>query len=111
MSLNDIDFSIKRGSLYPALDAILKDEDDNVFSISGASSVMFILRPLRTQTPITGAASIVDGPAGHVRYEWAAGDTNIPGFADAEFKVFFGDGPMSFPSNGYITVNITESLI
>ena len=111
MSLNCIDFNIKRGSLYPALDAILKDENDEVFSLSGATSAMFIMRPLQTQTAITGSATIVDSSAGHVRYEWNSGDTDIAGYADAEFKVFFGSEPMSFPSDGYVTINITESLI
>ncbi len=111
LETNGVDFTIRKGALLPYLDAIVKDSDGNAVNLSGAQSIIFAMRPISTRTVITGAAEIVDEEAGEVRYAWNTGDTNTQGYMDCVFRVQFSNGYMTFPSNDYLIVNVTDNLL
>lgn len=109
-------FFLKRGDTLPYLVATLSDDSGPV-DLTGAT-VKFVLRQSRTRCA-TGEpalllkkdAVVADPASGVVRYEWASGDTDTAGQFDGEFEVTFpSGGRWTFPSSGYIPVNIGVDL-
>lgn len=84
-------------------------------SLTEASKVFFIMR-LKGKTDVDGykiraECSLLNPAAGEVEYEWDAEDTNTVGEFQAEFEVEWSDGGIeTFPSDGYLTVNIEDDL-
>jgi len=102
------EFFIKRNDRRETLERILKGSTGAIVDISGAA-VKFIMRETLTGViKINSVATIVGaGTDGHVRYSWAAGDTDTAGLYDAEWQVTFADGtPQTFPNDGYLVVHI-----
>ena len=47
-----------------------------------------------------------------VRYDWAVGDTAVPGDYWADFEVTWGDGTVTtFPNSGYLEVRVVAELV
>jgi hypothetical protein len=102
--------TLKRGDTRPLVDITLTDGDAPV-DLTAATSVQFhmALEPntLKVDAPMT----VVDAAAGHVRYAWAAADTDTAGSYSVEAEVAWNDGTVqTFPPSGYLTVTITEDL-
>lgn len=56
-------------------------------------------------------AVLVTPAAGVVKYVWLLADTDTAGQYNGEFEVTFGDGrKQSFPSPGYLTIQVTDEL-
>lgn len=113
---------IKRGDLYPFLDAILTgmvETSPGVFEerphpLNGATvRLRMRARGASVLTIDNALCTIVDANAGHVRYEWQPGDTNNRGEYIAEFPTVLANGlPATFPNGGgYVLVSITEDII
>src|SRR5213079_3663850 len=106
------DFSIKQGSSGLSLDVTLLNDDDTPVDLTDATSVDFIVRPEESETAsFTKAAIVVDPPTdGNIRYVWAVGDTDAAGTFYGEFTVNFPSGPVSYPADGYLVINIEPNL-
>lgn len=104
-------FVIKRQDRRPVLRAQLLDENDAPVDLTGAS-VRFLMTNKLGQAPVVNApAAIVDPASGTLEYQWAAGDTDVPGCYVAEFEVTFPDGTKrTFPGDGYIYMEIRQDI-
>lgn len=103
-------FTIKNGNTSPALRVALKYDDCKAVNTTDAT-VMFHMRPYGEETPVIVAEGVIVTIGGIVEYEWAEGDTDAPGSYEAEFEVTYADGTVeTFPSEGYIPVEITEAI-
>lgn len=111
------DFTIKRNDLLPTLEAILKDADDNPVDLTDATGVVFHMRE-----EDTNLLKIEDGPTnidanpqtGKVIFPWRTNgnkDTDTSGLFLGEFEVTWTGGQIqTFPSKGYISVEIIDDL-
>jgi len=105
-----ITFTMKQNDTSPSLAGILKDVDEVVIDISGAT-VRFHMRDSAGTTVVDAAAVIADGPGGGVRYDWDAADTVTAGLFEAEFEVTYADTKIeTFPNTGYIRVRIKDDI-
>ena len=60
---------------------------------------------------VRGEAGIIVPEEGSVQYEWADGDTDIPGVYDADLLVIWTNGRKTrYPSEGDITIEIREAV-
>ncbi len=111
------DFTIKRNDLLPVLEAILKDANNEPVDLTDATGVVFHMREEE------GEALKIDGVAGtfganratgKVIYAWVSNgtkDTDTSGLFLGEFEVTWTGGKIqTFPSKGYITVEIVDDL-
>lgn len=114
---DNADFYIKQGNTSPALEAQLKDNDEDAVDLTGAS-VHFQMKLVGDDAPsVDAAAKITDAANGIVAYDWADGDTDTTGSYIAEFDVDYSGGTGSnfngdetFPNNDYLMIRIEENL-
>jgi|LSQX01.3.fsa_nt_gb hypothetical protein len=106
------DITLKRGDTRNCIRVILKDADGNPLSIPECKEIRFLMAPLGRLAMINRLAYVPDeGSPGEVWHVWALGDTDTSGVYRAEFRVEYMDGRKeTFPSNGYISINIMNSL-
>lgn len=112
------DFSIKRNDLLPVLEAILKDANDNPVDLTDATDVVFHMREEDGETlKIDGVAGTfgANRATGKVIYAWRwldpDFDTDTSGLFLAEFEVTWTGGKIqTFPSRGYISIQIVDDL-
>ncbi len=103
-------FWIKSGDTRPWLRAVLSDAN-GVVDLSTATVNFFMRSVKQPSTTVSGVATVVDGPAGVIEYEWVAGDTDVPGDYHAEFEVTFADATVAtFPNTGYLEVLVMREL-
>jgi len=104
------DYIIKRGDLLPALTATLKDHTGTPANLTGYTAMQLRYR-LPGGAVTTKTATISDAPNGVVSYAWGAGDTDVAGTYEAEWR---GTGPagkqQTWPTNGYFAFQITEVI-
>lgn len=102
-------FYIDLGETSPAIEAACVDQDGHLVHLGGATAT-FSLFQLGGAEIFTRAATIVDAPAGHVRYQWLPGDTNAAGTLLGRFTVSFPSATVvNFPSDRYISVEIQQN--
>lgn len=104
---------IKQGDLFPPIDDIVKDENDVVVDVTGAT-IQFSMREAREPSSVKislANGSVVNGAQGKIRYQPAGTDTDTPGTYEAEFRVtpLIGN-PMRVPTTGYITVVVEAKV-
>lgn len=103
-------FYIKQNDTQPRMLATLKDGDENLIDLTGAS-VRFHMRTVGGSVVTDSAAVVVTAGSGLVRYDWQAADTDTVGSYQAEFEVTYADGTIeTFPNNGYIRVQIGDDI-
>lgn len=102
---------VKRNDLQPIVTGTLTDSTGAVPNLTGAS-VKFVMRDqTATTAKVNHAATITNVSTGAVSYSWLAGDTDTAGYYVAEWVVTFSDGSSAtFPTDGFITVQIAEDL-
>ena len=92
------DFVIKRGQLFPHVEATLADANGE-FDGTGAT-VQFVFRKNKDADPVVRDADWVDEKTGQVRYDWQQGDTDIVGTYLYEWRVILPNvGEVPFPSD------------
>jgi hypothetical protein len=99
MGMND-PYTITAGDTEPLV-AFLKRANDKVFVLPPGTLVYFTMLPQRVVADgiLAGAAEILDGPAGKVRYVPLPGQTDVPGVYDAKWKVVLPDGSVKHVPN------------
>ena len=104
-------FFIKQNDTAPILQADLKDANNTAVDVTGAT-ITFKMRPVSSTTAtINSSATIIDGEAGSVKYEWVSGDTATAGSYFAEFQVVFSGGRIeTFPNGDYIQITILDDI-
>ncbi len=102
-------FFIKKGDTSPSLVYALAP---TTVDLTGAT-VRFSMRTRAGTVEINRAAALVVTPTGTptVRYDWQTGDTDTPGFFDAEFEVAYSGGAVeTFPNLGFLGVYIDGDI-
>ena len=105
-------FHIKQNDTSPSLEVFLQDDKGRIVSTTGGTVVfhMRLLSDLSSKIS-DGSVVIVNGAAGHVRYAFAAADTDTSGTYQGEFEVTFSNGKIeTFPNDGYIKIVITDDV-
>lgn len=105
-------FYVKQNDTAPSLRATLKDGNNTVINLTGAS-VRFHMRAIGgTTTKVNSAATVVSpATSGIVQYNWTASDTDAVGSYQAEFAVTYSDSSIeTFPNNGYIRIEILDDI-
>lgn len=104
-------FFIKENDTVPSIRATLQNGSGNAVDLIDAS-VRFHMRAISGgSATVDAAATIVNAANGLVQYNWSAADTAEVGSFQAEFEVTYSDGTVeTFPSNGYIRVEIIDDI-
>ena len=104
---------IKRGDLFPRVEAKVLDELGNAVDVTGGS-VTFAMRNARAPgtKPVDGVAGGIIAPVtGDIYYQWAAGETDVGGTYEGEFRVSgVTNGPYRVPTSGYLTIVVEERV-
>lgn len=109
-------FYLKHGDTRPVLEAILKNPDGTVHDLTGVTSVKLHVQV--GAVPFTRDMNVVGDPTtGTVQYAWAADDwitaPALPALKagkskdlNMEYEAVGGSSDMTFPNNGYDTLQI-----
>lgn len=106
------DWAIVQGDTAPAYPDVLSFDDGTAANLAGAT-VQFGLRSLTSNSPIalTGIVTVTGASTGAVQFTPSALDTAVAGNYMAQWVVTFLDGSrMTFPTEGYLSVQIEENL-
>jgi hypothetical protein len=100
---------VKKNDSYDAITYQLENEDNSTVDLTGAS-VNFVMG--KKNKLITNAkATVTSATSGIVSYQLTPLDTLVSGTFLAEFVVTFANGTVkTYPSNGYITVDVEQNL-
>lgn len=85
----------------------------NVTFIMSRTELHYLGKPRKADGPplINAEALIIDEAAGRIAYAFQPGETDESGVFYGEFKVDYPDSSTeTFPNEGYIVINIGESL-
>ena len=100
---------IKQGDTRHALQAVLKDVNNQPVDLSSAQ-VDFFMQSRRGVVLISREAQQTE-TAGEVWMVFEDGETDIPDFYRAEFKVRYLDGKIeTFPHTGALKITIESTL-
>lgn len=102
---------MKQGDRLPALNVTATTSGDIAYNLTGAS-VVFNMRNTQDGTVKVNraAATLVDGAAGTLRYEWGANDLDTVGLFECEFECTISGKRLSVPSNGFILVRVLDDI-
>lgn len=108
------DFTIKRNDLLPEL-VLTITADGVAVNLTGFTPVfnMVLVKNGKRVAPAKvarGAMTILDAPAGKVKYSWVSGNTNTAGDYLAEVEIGTPGGPFTSPNTSYISISIVEDL-
>ena len=108
------DFYIKAGNMRPPITLALKNADGSAADLSLADGVVFRMTLKGADNSVIDdedGAIDVDPTTGIVSYTWQAGDTDVAGKYEGEFTIIWPtDEPQTFPSKGYVQIEITKRL-
>lgn len=105
------EFFIKQGDLLPAIESILKDENDVAIDLTSTTIQFAYRRYGETLATVRTAEIIAPATNGHVRYQWVTADTATAGSMEAEWRVTYpGGSVVSFPNDGYLIVRVSSKL-
>jgi hypothetical protein len=101
----------KQGDRLPSLNISAVTSDGSAYDLTGATVVF----NMRTADGLTikvnrSAATLVSGPAGTLRYDWATGDLDTAGDYHAEFECTIAGRKLTVPTNGYIPVRVLDDI-
>ena len=101
---------VKKGDRYPLLAATLQLEDGTAIDLT-SGSVKFRMSNQHGQNLVNTTATVVSAAAGTVRYDWAAGDTDVVGKFRGEFEATLASGRIvTVPNDSYIDIRIQDSV-
>lgn len=82
-----------KGGLRPSQSIQWKREDGTAEDLTGAILTGTITDAKNVERPIAGTLSVVDGPSGMFRWDFAVGDVAEAGNFDVRFTATFGTAP------------------
>lgn len=107
---------IKRGDLLPSMvvRVAYADGSSDIADVVNLSTPAAITIKAKGRDPIVELAeatvsSVADGVV-TVVYDWAPGDTDLPGEYQVEVQFTVGGRTMTAPSLGYLRLTISEDL-
>lgn len=96
------------GDMKPAIRLTIYDGGDPASLPDPGTTVTFTMTEKHDEagTPVlSGSGSVVDGPSGVIEYSPGSGDAYPAGGTySAWFTIDTGNGPESWPAEGYLTV-------
>ena len=100
-------FTIKQNNTLYSLEVILSGTE----SLVGAQ-IFFSMMDATGKVVIDRAnAQIVDLVERLAVYDWASGDTAVPGLYRGEFEVLFSNGDrLTYPNGDYIPIRIVKAI-
>ena len=102
---------MKKDDLLPVLIVTLTDDDDTAEDLTTASGVTVrIKKPDDTVLALRACVVAADPTTGVVTYTWQAGDTDTAGLLDLEFLATFSAKVKTFPSRGFVKVQVAGIL-
>lgn len=106
--------NLKQYDLLPVLRMTLLDGETPV-NLTLASEVRLLLKNRTTGLKVDAVMEVLDqdddDTVGQVQYEWQEGDTDTIGSFQGEVQVLWPGGlPQTFPSRGYLKININRDL-
>src|SRR6476661_4228042 len=111
--MTDSEFTIKQGSIGASLDVTLLNDDGTPVDLTDADAVTLVLRPEESADEVWSKAALFRGDrtSGQIRYVWASADTVDAGTFFGEFAVHFTAGPITYPVDGYLLIEIEPNLV
>lgn len=106
-------FNIKRFDLLPDMVLTVADNDVPVdLSLAGSAKLIVSNRSgIKIEASLTIEDQEEEDKIGQVRYVWQEGDTDTVGSFNMEVEVMWaGQRPETFPSKGYLKLNVTRDL-
>lgn len=102
---------VKQNDRLPALTVTAVQTDGTPYDLTGAS-IVFNMRNAETGTVKVSraAATLVSGPNGTMRYEWAATDLDTVGLYEAEFEATIASKKLSIPTDGFIPIRVLDDI-
>jgi len=96
-------FYLKHGDRAPLIRTTLKNPDDSIYDLTRATTVEIVVRKMGASADLVNtAATIFDAAGGIVQYQFADGETDIPGFYRVEWIVDAGlSTEETFPNYDY----------
>lgn len=106
------DITIKRGDTRYCIKAVLKNLRGKPVDLTNCIVNFHMVHlGLNRKARVSRAVHIQDAAAGEVWVVWVPGETDSTGIYRAEFEVVYQDGRReTFPSNGYISIQILDDL-
>ena len=112
----DPDFTIKQGDTSPAISAQLRDGTEPI-DLTDAI-IAFRMDHQVSDTRVAGLCTRTDIEDGRVAYSWNEGDTAETGRYSGEFILDYDypesidefDADETFPSDGFLSIHVTETL-
>jgi len=109
--------TLKQGDLGPPIRAhIVNDSDQKAEDNTGATGTFKLLSvdaDTGELTEVFEKPAVFENPTttgGIIRYDWAAGDTDVVGLYRGLFKIVYADGtPEHYPDQGYIWITIESA--
>jgi hypothetical protein len=84
-----------QGDTAPDITSIIHEEDNPAIAVdlSQATGVRFQMRKADDKRfTVNAAATVTDGPNGHVLYSWGANDLATPGEYEVQWEVTYSGG-------------------
>lgn len=105
------DVVIKAGDTVPYLNETLEYSDQSPVDLNG-KTVALTMRSLTSTDPVTltGTMTVVDESNGIVSYQFSSQDTSVPGNYLANIVVTAGSDTMTFPTDGYLWVEVQPNV-
>lgn len=113
------DFYMKQNDTRPVLIAVLSETpaagEATPINLTEAEKVFLVVREKGASDPtapkIKAECTIVSAPAGEIKYDWSAEDTDTSGEFYFEFEILWGPGETeSVPRQGYYLLDIEDDL-
>ena len=107
---------ILSGKLSPAVDLFVTRKSTGLpYDFTGHTAVTFSMRKTNSSTSIVkGKTALIISPAtaGHLRYQWVAGDTDDPGIYKGHFAAIDALGsPVGIPNDELmVEVRVIQAL-
>ena len=105
-------FVIKRHARRPYLRLVVKDQNEDPFDFTGATSVNFYMYDSLGVVKVS-STGVLESPltSGVLRYQWGATDTNVAGEYRAEFDVVYTGGEkLTIPVKGNLAIRVYDDL-
>ena len=99
-------FNLKTGDTQPLRAQLVYSSTNLPIDLTGATVLLYV-----EGIVAGGACTLVDEDQGQVQYAWGAGETDVAGDYDAEFKVTIAGVHQRIPSKGTLRVSIAASVV